>query len=143
MPILPDDVSFNKAAIIERCIRRMHQEYAADPDLQNFTHVDALTLNIERACQAAIDLAMHLVASQRLGMPQNSGEAFTFLRQAGLIPEDLESRLRAMTGFRNVAIHQYQEMDVRILHLIASQGWRDLVAFCRALGLKIMPPPTE
>jgi uncharacterized protein YutE (UPF0331/DUF86 family) len=137
MPIVPDDVSFNKAAIIERCLKRIHQEYALDPDLENFTHIDALTLNVERACQAAIDLAMHLVASRRLGMPQNSGEAFTLLRQAGLIPPNLEERLRAMTGFRNVAIHQYQEMDLQILHLIARQGWRDLVSFCQAIGLKL------
>jgi hypothetical protein len=39
----------NKAAIMERCIRRMREEYAADPTLANHTHLDALTLNIERA----------------------------------------------------------------------------------------------
>jgi len=76
MPTPPDDVLLNKAAIIERCLRRIRAEYAACPTLDNSTHVDALTLNIERACQAAIDMAMHLVATHRLGIPQSSKEAF-------------------------------------------------------------------
>jgi uncharacterized protein YutE (UPF0331/DUF86 family) len=65
MPIEPDDLCRNKAAIIERSLRRMKEEFAADPELVNYTHIDAMTLNIERACQAAIDLALHLIARER------------------------------------------------------------------------------
>ena len=136
---VPDDVSLSKAAIIERCIRRIREEYASDPSLVNFTHVDALTLNIERACQAAIDLAMHLIASQRLGIPRSSADAFKLVQRAGIIPEPLAQRLCAMTGFRNVAVHEYQEIDKDILHHIAKEGCKDLVEFCQALGLRIQP----
>ena len=59
---------------------------------------------IERACQAAIDMAMRLTAKERLGVPQSSAEGFDLLARAGKIPVDLAERLRAMTGFRNVAI---------------------------------------
>jgi hypothetical protein len=58
VPTPPDDILLNKAAIIERCVRRMLEEARACPQFDDFTHVDALTLNIERACQAAIDMAM-------------------------------------------------------------------------------------
>jgi uncharacterized protein YutE (UPF0331/DUF86 family) len=97
MPIKPDDVALNKAAIIERCIKRIHEEYRADPEFEGYTHVDALTLNVERACQACIDLAMHLVATQHLGIPQSSSDAFKLLRQADLISAELENAMRAMT----------------------------------------------
>jgi hypothetical protein len=70
----PDDVLRNKAAVIERCIRRLREESQTFPDFDNFTHLNALTLNIERACQAAIDMAMNVVAERRLGVPQSSGE---------------------------------------------------------------------
>jgi len=73
MPTKPDNVVLNKAAVIERALRRMRQEYEFNPTLDNFTHVDAMILNIERACQAAIDLAQHLVAQNHLGIPQSSG----------------------------------------------------------------------
>ena len=116
--MLPDNVSFNKAAIIERCIRRMREEYEADKNLSNQTHLDALILNIERACQAAIDLAMHTVSVDHLGMPQSSAESFKLLQQAGKIDTVLASRLGGMTGFRNIAIHQYQDIDPDVIHFI-------------------------
>ena len=137
MPIKPDDILLSKGAIIERCIRRIHEEYQADPSFSSFTHMDAMILNIERACQAAIDSAMHVIASQKLGIPKNSGDAFTLLHRAGRLPKEISERLKAMTGFRNIAVHQYQEIDSEILDHIATEGWKDFVAFCTHLGLKI------
>lgn len=135
----PDNISLNKAAIIERCIRRMREEYEADKNLSSFTHLDALILNIERACQAAIDLAMHIVSTEHLGVPQSSAESFTLLQQAGKLDNNLTSRLAGMTGFRNIAIHQYQDIEPDIIHYIMKDGWQDLVALCTALNLRIEP----
>jgi uncharacterized protein YutE (UPF0331/DUF86 family) len=137
MPIPPNDILLNKAAIIERCIRRIKEEYALSPALDSATHTDAMTLNIERACQAAIDMAMHLVSVKHLGIPQSSSESFTLLKKAGLIDENLCHSLRAMTGFRNVAVHQYQDLDTDILHFIAKKGYRDFTRLCQALGIQI------
>ena len=139
MPIQPDDITLNKAAIIERALRRMREEYQANPKLDDYTHIDAMTLNVERACQAAIDLAMHLAAQQRLGMPQSSAEAFQLIHQAGYISEELLKEMIAMTGFRNIAIHEYQQMDMSVLRNIAETRWRSLVDYCRALGVRIEP----
>jgi len=135
--VQPDSVSLNKGAIIERCLRRMHQEYAADKTLENYTHLDALVLNIERACQAAIDLAMHVVSESHLGVPQSSAEAFILLKKAGRLDTDLAQRMTKMAGFRNIVIHQYQDLDTEVVHHIMQQGWEDLVAFCSSLGLNI------
>ena len=135
----PDNISLNKASIIERCIRRMREEYEANTTLSDFTHLDALTLNIERACQAAIDLAMHTVAVEHLGMPQSSAGSFKLLHQANKIDGQLASRLTGMTGFRNIAIHQYQEIEPEIIHYIMKDGWKYFVALCTALSLQIKP----
>jgi uncharacterized protein YutE (UPF0331/DUF86 family) len=137
--VVADNISLNKAAIIERCIRRMREEYSADRSLADFTHLDALTLNIERACQAAIDLAMHVVSVDHLGMPQSSADAFRLLQQAGRLEALLASRLAGMTGFRNIAIHQYKDIEPSVIHYIMQDGWRDLVELCTALGMRIKP----
>lgn len=135
----PDDVLLQKGAIVERSLRRVAQELAADPSLGNYTHVDAMTLNVERACQATIDMAMHVVARQHLGMPQSSGDAFDLLARAQLIPTELSGRLKGMVGFRNVAVHQYQELDLDILRSVATSGVKDLVEFCAAVSVRIVP----
>ena len=139
MPTAPDNVLLNKAGIIERSVRRMKEEYDADPSFSNYTHLDAMILNIERACQAAIDMAMHLAAVEHLGIPQNSAEAFLFLEKAGRISSSLAKGLVGMTGFRNIAVHQYQSLDLDILRAVATREYRVLIDLCTALGVKISP----
>ena len=135
----PDDILLNKAAIIERCVRRMLEESLACPRLDDFTHVDALTLNIERACQAAIDMAMHVVAERHLGVPQSTADAFVLLERAGLIGGPLASALCGMVGFRNVAVHQYEDIDMSVLRWIVESGHRDWIRLGEALGVSIRP----
>jgi uncharacterized protein YutE (UPF0331/DUF86 family) len=137
MPIQPDDVLLNKAAIIERALRRVREELAQDTSLVNYTHIDAMTLNIQRACQAAIDMAMHIVAKQHLGMPQTSADAFRLLLKADMISKDVAKDMVAMVGFRNVAVHEYQELNMAVLKHIAENGWRSLVSYCAELRLRI------
>jgi uncharacterized protein YutE (UPF0331/DUF86 family) len=140
MPIEPDDVILNKAAIIERCIRRIHEEHRADPGFEDQTHVDALTLNVERACQAAIDMAMHVVAARRLGVPQSSADAFSLLVRERLIPSELGKALRAMAGFHNVALYHHEDLDPSILHHFVQTAWSDLAALCQVCGVSIHCP---
>jgi len=54
---MADDVLLNKASIIERCLHRIEDEYQDDPAnlYENVTRQDAIVLNLQRACQAAID----------------------------------------------------------------------------------------
>jgi len=137
MPTGPDNVVLNKAATIERALRRMRQEYAFNPALDNYTHIDAMILNIERACQAAIDLAQHLVAENHLGAPQSSAELFILLKKANMLSEETARAMIAMTGFRNVAIHGYQELEIAILRAIAEKEYKSLISFCREAGVEI------
>ena len=67
-----DDVLLNKVAIIERCLERLEQEYRGhENELEDdLTRQDSIILNLQRCCEAAIDLAMHEVRVHRLGLPQ-------------------------------------------------------------------------
>jgi len=117
---MADDVLLNKAAVIERCLIRIEQEYTGhEAELEtNFTRQDAIVLNLLRACEAAIDMAMHLVRIRHLGLPQESREAFAMLGQAGVLPLALSTNMQRMVGFRNIAVHDYQKMSVGILRSI-------------------------
>jgi len=116
----------------------MQEEYAANPELDNFTHIDALILNLERACQAAIDMAQHLVALNHLGMPQNSAESFLLLEKSGIISLSAARSMTGMTGFRNVIIHEYQNLNMDILRTIVETEYKSLIEFCREVGVKII-----
>ena len=125
-----DDVILNKVQIIQRCLRRIHEEYQDNPEnLNQLAKQDSMILNLQRACEAAIDLAMHLVSEKRLGIPQNSRDGFELLFQNHMISEGLASRLKAMVGFRNIAIHDYQAISLKILQKILDSHLADFQNF--------------
>ena len=132
---MPDDVVLNKAAIIERCVTRVREEHAGDARnlTDNLTRQDSIILNLQRACEAAIDLAMHLVRERRLGIPQESRDAFDLLLQAGLIEAGLAGRLKRMVGFRNVAVHDYRKLDLQIVQKIVTDHLDDFLEFTRTV----------
>ena len=132
---MADDVLVNKAAAIERAVRRVREEHAGDDRnlLTNQTRQDAIILNLQRACESSIDAAMHLVRVHRLGVPQQTREAFDLLQQAQMLDAALADRLRKMVGFRNVAIHDYQKLNLEIVRRIAVDHVDDFLAFARLL----------
>jgi len=99
-----DDVALNKLAAIERCVRRIAEVYAGDDrNLRaDLTRQDSIILNIQRAAESAIDLAMHLVRREKLGIPQDSRDAFSLLVQRSGLDPELGVRLQRMVGFRNL-----------------------------------------
>lgn len=127
-----DDILLNKVAIIERCLARLENEYRGHEDEleTNLTRQDSIILNLQRCCEAAIDLAMHMVRARGLGLPQESREAFTLLRDADLIDEDITSRMQAMVGFRNIAVHSYQKLSLDIVRSILNENLGDFCQFC-------------
>lgn len=139
MPTPPDDILLNKAAIIERCIRRIAEESRACQRYDDFTHVDALTLNIERACQASIDMAMHVLVERHLRVPQSNAEAFALLEKSGIIGKELSKSLRGMAGFRNIAVHQYEALDMDVLRWVVETGHRDWAKLGEVFGVCIRP----
>ena len=128
-----DDVALGKVEIIERCVRRVREIHRGDPAAfrADLTRQESVLLNLQRAAEAAIDLAMHLVRIDRLGLPKASREPFDLLEQAGVLPAELASALRAMVGFRNVAVHDYRKLDLDVVEAIIARHLDDLLAFAR------------
>lgn len=76
---MKDDIILNKISIIERCIKRIHQEYDGNPsNLNDRTKQDSVILNLQRACEASIKLAIHVVSVNRLGLPKNMRMPFLY-----------------------------------------------------------------
>jgi uncharacterized protein YutE (UPF0331/DUF86 family) len=131
-----DDVAINKAEIIRRCLARIDEEFRGDPSrLEDFTIQDSVILNLLRACEASIDLAMHQVALKRLGIPQNSRDAFELLANHQIISPDCAEKMKHMVGFRNIAVHDYQRIQTEILNSILIRNLTDFESYLHELTL--------
>jgi uncharacterized protein YutE (UPF0331/DUF86 family) len=130
-----DDVLLNKAATIERCVRRAREEYDKDrlTFAQDITRQDAAILNIQRSCEACLDMGHHLIRKEKLGLPQSARDIFAILVQAKVIPEKLGIELQAMVGFRNIAVHDYQKLLLPIAEKILAEKLDGLLEFSQHL----------
>jgi len=130
-----DNILINKSETVRRCLRRIHEEYQGDPkNLDHITKQDSIVLNLQRACEACIDLAMHIVSERRLGVPQHSRDAFELLQRHGIINQEIADRLKAMVGFRNIAVHDYQSLRIEILQSILDKRLHDFEEFLKAVA---------
>ncbi len=79
---MESDVILNKITVIERCYARIKDVYANDPNnLTDFTKQDSIVLNIQRACEACIDLAMHVSAEKSSGYLKRVGKPSNYFMQ--------------------------------------------------------------
>jgi uncharacterized protein YutE (UPF0331/DUF86 family) len=123
------DVVLAKVSVIDRCLNRIADVRSATVARSSIDADDIVILNLTRATQAAIDLASHVIATERYGLPDSVAATFSLLESQGLIEPDLASRLRKMVGFRNIAVHDYQTIDPRIVEAIAGGPIEDLRRF--------------
>jgi uncharacterized protein YutE (UPF0331/DUF86 family) len=112
-------------------VRRAREEYESERTtfIANRTRFDAAVLNVQRACETAIDLAQHVVRIRALGVPTSARDLFTLLAGAHIIDTSLALSLQKMVGFRNIAVHEYQRIDAAIVVAIIETELDHILAF--------------
>ena len=134
------DVVLNKIQTIERCLKRIREEYVGSEDVfeENHTKQDSVILNLERASQASIDIATHIIKTKRLGLPNTSRELFDMLLDAKIITNDTCRQMQGMVGFRNIAVHDYQNLNIEIVVAIAEKHLGDFEGFVREVFVEYL-----
>jgi uncharacterized protein YutE (UPF0331/DUF86 family) len=130
------DVGIQKITSLQRCVARAREAHAeAGANFRtSYNLQDAALLNIVRACDTAIDLANMVIRSRKLGVPNESRDAFTTLAREEIITPALSDALKRMVGFRNLAIHQYRELDLAIVDAVIRNSLDDLLSFAQIIG---------
>ena len=128
------DILYAKVGNIHNCLRRIREVTHLEPErLKNIDTQDIFVLNLQRAVHSAIDLSAHVVAAEELGLPTSLKENFLLLERAEIIDEPLATRMISMVGFRNIAVHDYQKLEVAVLEAILAHHLKDLEDFTHSL----------
>ena len=127
-------VIINKLESIQKCIKRINEEYEDNPNnLNDYRKMDAIVLNLQRACEMVTDIAMYIVSMRNLGIPQTKKEAFELLYKNDLIAEEVCNNMKKMIGFRNIAVHDYKQIDETILQDVIENHLKELEEFAREM----------
>ena len=130
------DVLIAKQQSLERCLARVRNAWEQPSTLpfeRDYDRQDIIALNLQRACEQALDMANHVVAARKLGWPRTSAESFDLLERAGLVTAAMAGQMKAMVGLRNVVVHQYQDLDLDIVTSVVQEHLDDLSDFARTM----------
>ena len=88
---------------------------------------------VERTLQLMIelcaDIGNHIISEQELPVPKSYANIFEILSQSGLISGQLAATMVRMAKFRNILVHQYTEVDAKIVVEILNSHIDDFVDF--------------
>jgi len=95
-------------------------DFASDPErygsVERFLH-----LSIE----AILDVGNHVIADLGLGIVNWYSDIPAILEKNGYIDSDMENELLQMIGFRNTLVHDYVEIDRRIVYDVLQNHLKD------------------
>lgn len=126
-----------KLESLRRCVQRISsrlpdtaEAFKSDLDAQ-----DIVALNLTRAIQMCVDIGAHWLAEQaEAKSPRTMGQTFEALAEAGVINKELGIRLRKFVGFRNILVHNYDEVNWDIVFTICSDHLSDFKDFARTFA---------
>jgi len=88
---------------------------------------------VERTLQImielCIDIAGHIISDRRLRVPVSYADTFKSLAEAGLITPQISDVMEKMAKFRNIVVHQYENVDTEIVILILRKHLSDFLVF--------------
>ena len=132
-----------KLAFIETCVaelRRLARPEMIETDIREERFVEH-TLQI--AIQSAQDVASHIVSDERLGEPRTNRELFDLLVRAGWLTESEAAPLGNLVGFRNILVHGYGDVDLRVVHDVLENHLDDLLHFAAIVRARLPEPDDE
>jgi len=125
----------SKIESLRKCLLRVETRC---PDsvaalLQDVDAQDVLVLNLSRAVQLCVDISVHILSGLEQAIPDTMGKAFSELSSAGIIDDELADEMRKAVGFRNIAVHDYEEINFEIVYAIAQKKLVNFRSFVKQI----------
>lgn len=109
--------------ILEQLQAYSYEEFVSEPErygsAERFLHL---------AIEAVTDIGNHIIADEALGTVDRYSDIPTILAGSGYIDDALKNRWIRMIGFRNILVHDYLDIDRKIVHETLRTGLADLHA---------------
>lgn len=130
------DIIMAKASTIKRCLNAIEQVNQTKNTMETWMVEDLIVLNLQRAIQACLDLANHLIAANHWDLPKSASQSMEIIARNNVVPRDMLNSLRSMVGFRNIAVHNYTILEPEIIQSIVKNHLSDIESLVQSvLGL--------
>ena len=80
-----------------------------------------------------VDIATHILGNTDLAVPTTMAEASTSLERLNIIPPEIADKMRRSVGYRNIAVHNYDDIDLTITYEIARYHLEDFKDYIKQI----------
>lgn len=123
-----------RLSTMEHSLQRIREATGLDGSALNHPDKqDVFILNLQRAIQAAVQIATYEVLDNGLGVVYSIEDHFELLRENGYITTSLANRLKLLMVYYNIAAHEYHSINMNILRRILHEHYSDLEAFLNSI----------
>ncbi len=88
---------------------------------------------LQISIECCLDVANHIIASERYRVPKDYADSFAVLEEKGVIQPQLGQNLRQMTKFRNRLVHLYGEIDDKFVYEFINTDVEDIRKFRKVI----------
>jgi uncharacterized protein YutE (UPF0331/DUF86 family) len=132
---MENDIILRKMDSLRRCLIRIEEKKPDDWTAidEDYDLQDILTINLERSVQISVDIGLQIFVMLSLHPPSTMADVFKFLAEEKIISNTLAENLKKAVGFRNIAVHEYEEINWSIVQSICTQHLDDFYRYIKAI----------
>lgn len=101
--------------------------------LKNSERQYAVMHLLQLAIESCLSLGNHIIARERLGVPQNYQDTFSLLEKGKILQPEFAEEMKKMARFRNRLVHIYWEIDTPQLYEILTTRLGDFKEYVASI----------
>ncbi|MBU4369496.1 DUF86 domain-containing protein [Candidatus Parcubacteria bacterium] len=123
----------NKVSLIKKYLKilQRYQKYSKEKIVKDIDIKGAAERYLYLVVQATIDLAGAIISFRNFRKPTTMSENFYILNEEKIINSDLTETLVKMTGFRNIIVHDYEEINYDVVYDVLKNRLKDIEKFLK------------
>lgn len=110
------------------------QEYTFDDFVGDPEHYGSAERFLHLAIEAVNDIGNHIVADDTLGVVDSYSDIPSILYETGIIDKEMRETWIRMIGFRNTLVHDYVDIDHKIVYQVLQSNLEDLETLKRSFA---------
>jgi uncharacterized protein YutE (UPF0331/DUF86 family) len=125
----------NKIIQLDEYLKILKQIGKTDKDafIKDNILIGSAKYYLQVSIEVCLDVASHIIASERFRAPKDYADSFSVLNEAGIISSDLCNKLRQMAKFRNRLVHLYGEIDNEYIYEFLKSDLDDITQFKKTI----------
>lgn len=121
----------HKLSIVEDNLSKLDilKNQSKDDFLEDFRNVESAKHLLQLSIESMMDICDHIIARNRLGVPETSADSIRILAQKGYFTKENTEKYIVMTKFRNKVVHMYTEIKAEEIFTILQNNLYDFKMF--------------